>query len=81
MKKNSQVDTYIATLKKWQKEIQSLREIVLSCGLSEEFKWKKPCYSFEGANLFIIAPLKESCTLNFFNGALLKDSKHILTKP
>ena len=81
MKTNTQVDAYIATLKKWQKEIQSLREIVLSCGLNEEFKWRKPCYSFEGANLFIIAPLKESCTLNFFNGALLKDSKHILTKP
>ena len=81
MKTNLQVDTYIATLKKWQKEIQSLRSTLLDCGLSEEFKWKKACYSYEGSNLFIIAPLKESCTLNFFNGALLKDSKHILTKP
>ena len=77
---NPLVDTYLSQAKKWQKELTLLREILLSCGLIEEIKWMKPCYSYQGTNLFIIGELKESCTLSFFNGVLLKDSKNILTK-
>jgi uncharacterized protein YdeI (YjbR/CyaY-like superfamily) len=66
--------------KKWQKETDTLRKIVLGCDLTEELKWGKPCFTFLKKNVAIVIPLKESCALAFFKGALLKDTKHILTK-
>jgi uncharacterized protein YdeI (YjbR/CyaY-like superfamily) len=58
-----------------------LRTIVLSCGLTEELKWGKPCYAVDGKNVVIIIPFKNYCALGFFKGALLKDVKGILVKP
>ena len=66
--------------KKWQKEADKLRKIVLDCDLVEEIKWGKPCFTYLGKNVAIIIPLKEACALSFFKGALLKDPKHILQK-
>jgi uncharacterized protein YdeI (YjbR/CyaY-like superfamily) len=48
--------------------------------LTEEFKWGKSCFTFQKRNVVIIIPLKESCTLAFFKGALLKDTKCILQR-
>jgi len=66
--------------KKWQKETDKLRKIALDCYLTEELKWSKPCFTFQKKNVAVVIPLKESCALAFFKGALLKDPKHILTK-
>ncbi len=66
--------------KKWQKEADKLRKIALDCDLSEEMKWGKPCFTHQKKNVAIIIPLKETCALSFFKGALLKDPKHILQK-
>ena len=66
--------------KKWQKETARLRKIALDCYLTEELKWGKPCFTFLKKNVAIVIPLKESCALSFFKGALLKDPKHILQK-
>jgi uncharacterized protein YdeI (YjbR/CyaY-like superfamily) len=66
--------------KKWQKEIDTLRSIVLGCGLAEELKWGKPCFTYQKRNVAIIIPLKDACALSFFKGALLKDPKHVLEK-
>ena len=66
--------------KKWQREADSLRNIVLDCDLIEETKWGKPCFTYLKKNIAIIIPLKDSCALSFFKGALLKDPKHILQK-
>ena len=66
--------------KKWQKETDKLRKIALDCDLTEEMKWGKPCFTFLKKNVAIVIPLKESCALSFFKGALLKDPKHILQK-
>ena len=65
---------------KWQKETDKLRQIALDCGLTEELKWGKPCFTFRKKNVAIVIPLKESCAFSFFKGALLKDPKHILKK-
>ena len=70
----------VAYAKKWQKEADRLRKIVLDCDLTEEVKWGKPCFTYQKKNVVIIIPLKESCALSFFKGALLKDPKHILQK-
>ena len=64
----------------WQKEMDKLRKIAMNCDLTEEIKWGKPCFTFLKKNIVIIIPLKESCALSFFKGALLKDSKRILKR-
>src|SRR5207302_4139638 len=65
---------------KWQKETDKLRQIALDCDLTEELKWGKPCFTFGKKNVAIVIPLKESCAVSFFKGALLKDPKHILER-
>ena len=66
--------------KKWTKEADKLRRIVLDCDLTEEMKWGKPCYTYQKKNVAIVIPLKDACALSFFKGALLNDPKHILQK-
>jgi uncharacterized protein YdeI (YjbR/CyaY-like superfamily) len=66
--------------KKWQMETDNLRNIALDCDLTEELKWGKPCFTYLKKNVAVVIPLKESCALSFFKGALLKDPKHILEK-
>jgi uncharacterized protein YdeI (YjbR/CyaY-like superfamily) len=75
---NPQVDEYLRKAKKWQEESKKLRRIVLDCGLTEEPKWGKPCYTFQGTNVAIIQGFKEYCALLFCKGALLKDANRIL---
>ena len=55
-----------------------LRPILLGCGLTEEIKWGKPCYSHQGQNIVILQEMNEFLALMFFKGALLKDSAGIL---
>jgi uncharacterized protein YdeI (YjbR/CyaY-like superfamily) len=66
--------------KKWQKETDDLRKIALACGLAEELKWGKPCFTDQDRNVAIVIPLKEACAFCFFKGALMKDPQHILQK-
>ncbi len=66
--------------RKWQKESDKLRKILLDCGLIEETKWSKPCFTHRKKNVAIVIPLKETCALSFFKGALLPDPKRILQK-
>lgn len=78
---NPKVDAYIKQEKQWREETELLRQLALGCGLTEELKWGKPCYTFEGGNVAIIQGFKAYCALMFFKGALLKDPKGILQKP
>lgn len=66
--------------KKWQKETDKLRKIALDCFLTEEQKWSKPCFTFQKKNVAIVIPLRDSCALSFFKGALLRDPKGILER-
>lgn len=76
-----EVDRFIDQAPKWKVEIQRLRQLALQSGLKEEWKWKQPCYSYQGANVLIIGGLKDSCIISFFKGALLKDEANLLSKP
>jgi len=78
---NPAVDAWIAKAKAWHDEIGRLRAILLASGMTEEFKWGKPCYTHEGSNIVLIMPLKETCALLFTKGALMKDPKGILVQP
>ena len=77
---NPKVDEYLRKAKKWQKEMKKLRRISLDCGLTEELKWGKPCYTFQQSNIVIIQGFKEFCALLFCKGALLNDANGILKK-
>jgi uncharacterized protein YdeI (YjbR/CyaY-like superfamily) len=78
---NAKVDDYLRKAKKWRREMEKLRTIFLECGLAEELKWNKPCYTFQESNIVILLALKESCALLFCKGALLSDPGGILIKP
>jgi uncharacterized protein YdeI (YjbR/CyaY-like superfamily) len=75
---NPKVDGYLRRTKKWQKEFEKLRMIILDCQLTEELKWGHPCYTFQGKNIVVMHGFKEYCALLFFKGALLKDADGIL---
>src|SRR5262245_60783371 len=77
---NPKVDAFLAKAKKWQEEFKKLRRIVLEWPLTEELKWGKPCYTFQGSNIVIRHGFKEYCALLFCKGALLKDVKGILVQ-
>ena len=78
---NPKVDVFISKAEKWQEEFEKLRTIILDCQLTEEFKWRAPCYTFQKSNIVIIQGFKEYCALMFFEGALLQDPKDILIRP
>ena len=77
---NPKVDFYFEKNKIWQKELEQLRTIILSCGLNEELKWGTPCYTFEGSNIVLIHVFKEYCAMLFFKGALLNDAHGLLVQ-
>jgi len=77
---NLKVDAYISEDRKWRKESERLRMISLGCGLTEELKWGKPCYTFQESNVVIIQGFKEYCALMFCKGALLRDTKGVLKR-
>lgn len=77
-KLNPKVDEFLSKAKKWQEEYSALRNIVLDCELTEEFKWMHPCYVLENKNIVLIHGFKDYCALLFHKGALLKDAHGIL---
>lgn len=77
---NPKVDFYFLKEKKWQDEILLLRELVLSCKLTEELKWGVPCYTIGKSNIVLIHVFKEYCAILFFKGVLLKDPKGVLVQ-
>ena len=77
---NPKVDFFFDKAKKWQKEYEKLRTVILDCGLTEELKWGCPCYTFEDRNIVLIHGFKEYCAVLFFKGALLADPESILVQ-
>lgn len=77
-KANPKVDGYLRKSKQWQEELTELRRIILDSPLTEEVKWRVPCYTFQGKNILFIGRFKEFCVLSFVKGVLLKDPRRIL---
>ncbi len=65
----------------WHRERKKLRSVLKACGLVEQVKWNKLCYSYRESNVVIIYGLKAYCAVGFFKGSLLKDDKGILVQP
>jgi uncharacterized protein YdeI (YjbR/CyaY-like superfamily) len=77
---NPKVDQFLKEEERWREEFKKLRGIILSCGLTEELKWGKPCYSLKERNIVLIHGFKEYCAILFMKGALLKDAEGILVQ-
>lgn len=78
---SAQVDQYIHGSEKFGSLLSEMRELILDCGLEETWKWKQPCYTFQGKNVVIIGELKARCTFGFFKGALLNPDWTLLKPP
>ncbi|MBI1247233.1 hypothetical protein GC197_05235 [bacterium] len=78
---NPDVDQFLKNSKQWQTELKQLRKLLLSTKLAEDFKWRAPCYTFEGSNVVILGRFKQFCSLSFFKGVLLKDPQGVLVAP
>jgi uncharacterized protein YdeI (YjbR/CyaY-like superfamily) len=78
---NPEVSLYLKGAGKWRAEMKKLRDIFLGFALKEELKWGKPCYSFQGSNVVILAPFKPHIALLFCKGTLLKDAGRLLINP
>jgi uncharacterized protein YdeI (YjbR/CyaY-like superfamily) len=61
--------------------LETLRQIVLECSLTEEIKWGVPCYTFSKKNVVMVSAFKDYACLSFFKGSLLADKDNILDKP
>lgn len=75
---NPKVDAYMEESDMWPAEMRALRSILLGCGLTEELKWGKPCYTHDGRNIAIMQEMKGFLALMFFKGALLEDTQGVL---
>jgi uncharacterized protein YdeI (YjbR/CyaY-like superfamily) len=65
---------------RWKKEIAAMRRVLAGLAMTEECKWGKPTYTVNGKNIVILQGFKEYFALGFFQGALLKDPKHVLVQ-
>ena len=72
---------FFGKLEAWQAEMEALRAILLASPLDETFKWRQPCYTFEGTNVAMPAGYSDRCVLSFFRGALLEDPEGLLAPP
>jgi uncharacterized protein YdeI (YjbR/CyaY-like superfamily) len=61
------------------KQLQTLRSIIIECGLEETYKWAFPTYTFKGKNLISIASFKHHYGIWFFQGVFLNDDAKVLT--
>ncbi|MDF0718240.1 YdeI family protein [Muricauda sp. 334s03] len=75
---NPKVDFFFDKPSQWQDAYRELRRVALDTGLTEELKWGKPCYTYNGSNVFLTHGFKEYCAVLFHKGVLLKDIEGIL---
>lgn len=78
--RNAKIDPFFNKAKQWNEEFKKLRDIVLECELTEDFKWMHPCYTNDGKNIVLIHGFKDYCALLFHKGALLKDPHGLLVQ-
>lgn len=75
------LDPYFRKAKNFPEELARLRDILLSYPLTEELKWRQPCYTYDGGNVVILHEMKDYCGLGFMRGALIDDPHGVLVAP
>ena len=77
--RSPKVDGFLRKSEQWQAELSALRAILLDSPLTEDLKWRHPCYTLDGGNLVLLGRFKDSCLIHFIKGVLLPDPDSILT--
>ena len=77
---NPKADFYFNQPSQWQEELIFLRSIISRMDVTEEVKWRKPCYTQDGRNIVLLHYFKDYCALMFFKGALLADKDRVLVR-
>ena len=75
------VNTPECKVHRWVPALETLRAVLLDCGLTEEHKWSAPCYTSGGKNVCMLSAFKDDCRLGFFKGVLLRDPQGLLDAP
>lgn len=78
---NPKVEAFFDDDAIWHDEFLALRDILHETELLEEFKWRAPCYTFDGKNVAIFGRFKAGAAFSFFKGVLLKDEANVLISP
>lgn len=79
--RNPRLDAFFDRPDPWQNELRRLREIVLDFPVTEDLRWRQPCYGYRGGNVAILSRRKAGATLSFFRGALMDDPEGLLVQP
>jgi uncharacterized protein YdeI (YjbR/CyaY-like superfamily) len=77
---NQDIEQFFEQVKFGKDILLLLRKTLLNTSLTEEYKWKQPCYTLNGKNVIILAGLKDHVIISFFKGALLNNENEILQK-
>lgn len=75
------IEAFFAKGHDWRDELLALRAFLCASALHEEFKWRSPTYTYEGANVATLWGFKDSAAVGFFKGVLLDDPKGLLEPP
>ena len=75
------VEAFYAEAERWREELAALRAILTATELEECWKWRSPCYTFQGGNVATVWGFRDACTLGFFKGVLLNDPEGLLEAP
>ncbi|HIC33086.1 MAG TPA: hypothetical protein EYO76_14335 [Flavobacteriaceae bacterium] len=78
MKKVSSVEEYIENNLEFSRQLNTLRQLLISTELEEQIKWNAPTYSINGKNVIGLGAFKNHYCLWFFNGVFLKDEANML---
>jgi uncharacterized protein YdeI (YjbR/CyaY-like superfamily) len=79
--RNPKVDAFFDNANAWKPELETLRKLLLDSPLTEDFKWRGPCYTYENKAVVLIGNFKSYCSMGFYKGSLLKDPHGILVAP
>lgn len=78
IKKVSSVEEYIENNLEFSRQLNTLRQLLISTELEEQIKWNAPTYSINGKNVIGLGAFKNHYCLWFFNGVFLKDEANML---
>ena len=78
--KNHKLDPFFEQESPVRETLIALRELCLATGLTEEIKWRHPCYTHNGQNVCIFGNFREGARLSFFLGSMLSDPANLLAQ-
>lgn len=64
--------------RKWEKELEFLKSVIIKAPLQETVKWGAPVYTYNGKNIVAVGGYKSYFGIWFYKGVFLKDEANLL---